>query len=122
MANRVTDEDVKKIISTTIDTTPFITPANLIVTDRLSGEGLGDPLLKEIERWLAAHLVAIRDPVYKTEKTGDASATVFAEGGKGLDATPYGQQVKVLDITGKMATLGQKAAKLEVIDFMESDE
>ena len=58
---RVIDAEIKEIIDTTIDTDPFIEAANLVVTARLANQGIGDDLLKEIERWFAAHLVAIRD-------------------------------------------------------------
>ena len=110
---RVIDAEVKKIIDTTIDTDPFIQAANLIVTDRLSNQGLGDDLLKEIERWFAAHLVAIREPQAKAEKVGDTGVTYFGKDGYGLDATPYGQQVMVLDPTGRMATLGKRPAEMK---------
>lgn len=116
---RITDEEVKQIIETTINTTPFITAANLIVTDRLGDEGIDDDLLKEIERWMAAHLVAIREPQTKTEKTGDTGVTYFGKDGLGLDATPYGQQVKVLDPTGLMATLGSRPAGVKAFELFD---
>jgi len=121
MTERVTGDQVKKIIETNLtapEISPFIKAANLMVTDWLDDSGLSATHLKEIERWLAAHLVAIRDPVYKSEKTGDASATRFGTAGLGLDFTPYGQQVKVLDTTGTLGDLGLKSASLEVIDFI----
>ena len=116
---RVTDEEVKEIIETTITTTPFITAANLVVTSRLGDQGIDDDLLKEIERWFAAHLVAIREPQAKTEKTGDTGVTYFGKDGTGLDATPYGQQVKVLDPTGLMATLGSRAAEMKAFELFD---
>src|SRR3990167_11412597 len=55
---RVTSIEVKEIISTDIaDLTAYITAANLLVTEVLGGL-LSDALLKEIERWLSAHLIA----------------------------------------------------------------
>jgi len=114
---RVTDDEVKEIIETSITTTPFITVANLIVTERLANEGLGDSLLKEIERWLAAHLVAIRDQRPQNERIGDANITYQGRSGLGLDATQYGQQVKILDTSGKLANLGKRVARIEMIDF-----
>lgn len=115
MSNRVTNSEVKTIIDTDVDVTAFITVANLIVTNMLSGGSLSDAMLKEIERWLSAHFVAIRDPRIGQEKIGDASVTYLLTTGKGLDATPFGQQVKVLDTTGKLAQLGKSTAKLETI-------
>jgi hypothetical protein len=124
MTERVTGDQVKKIIDTTLiasEISLFIKAANLLVTDWLGNSGLTEPHLKEIERWLSAHLVAIRsqDSVSKAEKTGDASITRHGQTGLGLDFTPYGQQVKVLDITGTMANLGLKPASLETINFLD---
>ena len=116
---RVIDAEVKQIIDTTIDTNPFIQAANLVVTERLSSQGLDDDLLKEIERWFAAHLVAIREPQAKAEKTGDSSVTYFGKDGTGLDSTPYGQQVRVLDPTGRMATLGKRVAEMKAFELYD---
>jgi hypothetical protein len=115
---RVTDEEVKEIISTSLDTTAFITAANLIVSEFLDSSGLTDAHLKEIERWLAAHLVAIRDPKVLSEAIGDAQAT-YEVGilGRGLNFTSYGQQVLILDTTGKLASVGKREAKIETIQF-----
>ena len=111
---RVIDAEVKKIIDTTINTDPFIEAANLIVTNRLGNQGVSDALLKEIERWFAAHLVAIREPQVKAIKAGDSMDTYFrGQEGKGLDSTPYGQQVKLLDPTGRMASIGKKPAEMK---------
>ena len=116
---RCTDTEIKEIIETTIDTTPFIQAANLVVTARLGAQGLGDDLLKEIERWFTAHLVAIREPQAKAEKVGDTGVTYFGKDGYGLDATPYGQQVKVLDPTGLMATLGSRPAEMKAFGLFD---
>lgn len=120
MANRVTTEEVEAIIDTTLtDISAFITAANLTVTARLGDdEDLSDDQLKEIERWLAAHLVAIRDPRLKAEGADGATAT-YEKGqlGKSLEFTSYGQQVLMLDTSGKMKTLGKRRAVLDVIDF-----
>jgi len=116
---RVTGAEVLAIIDTeltAIEVAPFITVANIIVTNQLTGEHSAD-LLKEIERWLAAHFVAIRDPRAKTEKTGDASTSYYGEAGKGFDHTPYGQQVLALDTTGILASLGKRKAEFRSIDL-----
>lgn len=108
---RVTDTEVKTILETSIDTTPFITTANIIVTDRLSGEGLDADLLAQIELYLSAHLATFRDPRIKTEQIGAQQARAEYQMiaiGTGLDSTSYGQMVKMLDTTGIMATIGKK--------------
>ena len=68
---RATEAEVKEIIETDRtdeQVTPFLKAANLLVTDVLTGLGYSDDLLKEIERWLAAHFVAIRDPRMTKER------------------------------------------------------
>ena len=116
---RVTNAEVKEIIDTELteaQVAPFVEIANLIVTDRLTGEH-STALLKEIERWLAAHFAAIRDPRAKSEKTADASATYYGNAGLGLNHTPYGQQVLAMDTTGILASLGKRKASFRTIDL-----
>lgn len=102
MAARVSDAEVKEILDTSISTTPFITAANLIVNQHLLNAALSDELLTEIERWLAAHLACMRDPRLRDAATEGGTRASYERGaaGKGLDATSYGQQVKLLDPTG----------------------
>lgn len=113
MAWRVTEEEVRGIIETDekISVAPFIASATAL-TDRVSAQDsasvLNAALLKEIEKNLAAHFYALRDPQYAENKTGDASAVYQGETGKGLDYTPWGQAAKDLDISGTLATLGKK--------------
>ncbi len=61
-------------------------------------------LLKEIERWFTAHMVAtVFDRPASKERVGDVDmwyANVWKEN---LASTPYGQMVKQLDLSGKMA-------------------
>lgn len=122
MAYRVRDDEVKQILDTDINTTPFIETANVFINDLLSTEisegTVSAAVLRQMELWLAAHFVSIRDKPVKSEKAGDGQVTYAVQEGKGLDATPYGQQVKAIDPTGKMATVGGKTAKLETIDFL----
>lgn len=120
---RVTGDEVKEIINTSlsaIEVVPFITSANLIVTERLGGQNVSVSVLKEVERWISAHLVAIRsqDSVSKAEKTGDASITRHGETKMGLDFTPYGQQAKLLDPTGRLEGAGKGIAKVETIKIV----
>ncbi|KKN42006.1 hypothetical protein LCGC14_0717660 [marine sediment metagenome] len=113
---RVTNAQVKGIIVTTIDTEPFIRSANVFVTNKLTNQGLSDALLTEIELWLAAHFVAIREGKITDETMGDAKvAFERAKMGKGLEATSYGQQALVLDSTGILAQSGKKRAIIQVV-------
>lgn len=106
---RVTGREVKGIIQTRFDeieVEPFVDTAHVLVDTHLAGAGLSEELLKQIELWLAAHLIAIDDP-RTTDRNVDGLRISFerAEQGKGLDSTRYGQQVRMLDPTGKLAQL-----------------
>lgn len=116
---RVTDAEVKEILTTTLTTTAFITAANLTVT-RVLGTSLNADELKEIERWLAAHLTCMNDPRERAITVGAASAGFEGDWGLGLDHTRYGQQVKILDTTGKLAALGRRRGKVTVVVRKES--
>ena len=108
---RVTDAEVKQIIDTTIsDVSPFITVASLQV-DRIAAKGvLGTAELKEIERWLSAHFIAIRDKRTIKDTVGDTSHTYEGKTDMGLNFTRYGQQALLLDTTGTLAESGKRKA------------
>ena len=119
MANRVTGDEVKEIISTSLTAAQiasFITAANRIVTNTLTGSTATAADKKEIERWLTAHLICIRDPRKKSEKIGDAQDT-YDTGNKGkrLESTEYGKTVLLIDPTGLMCNVGKRPAKIEAI-------
>lgn len=105
---RVTDTEVKQIIETEKDTTPFINTADLVVSESLESVGLSEERLKQITLWLAAHYTAItveRGGI-TFDKTGDASSSFGAKITKsGLASTRYGQQALVLDTSGTLATI-----------------
>jgi hypothetical protein len=106
---RVTEAEVEAIIDvdSSISATAFITAANLLIDEVLSGEGMDDDYLKEIERWLAAHFVAMRQRQLKAQWLGTAKEEYIGAVGKGLDFTQYGQTVKLLDTSGKLAKVGK---------------
>jgi hypothetical protein len=116
MVNRVTDCEIKSIIETDLATLPFAQSAHALVEDcDLAGKGLGESTLKLVELWLAAHFVAIRERQLQSEKMGDSADAYMGEVGKGLDATTYGQQAKVLDTTGALANLGKRRPVFEAL-------
>lgn len=104
---RVLEAEVKAIVATKLEAAaiaPFLQSANVLVTEHLGDAGLSEDLLAQIELWLAAHFVEIRDPQVKDRQIGDLTVSHHArQPGKGLDATPYGQQVRLLDPTGRLA-------------------
>lgn len=105
MATRASASDVTKIIDTTLTSlSPFIKAANITVNNYLADEdSLDDETLKEIEIWLSAHFVAVRDRRRKSETASGVGQSFdgFASG-QGLKATIYGQQAIALDSTGKL--------------------
>ena len=120
MSTRVTDSEVREIIDIDVsitNITPFITIANLLVTDKLSNSGLSVEMLKEIERWLSAHFVAIRDPRVKSESIGGISTSYQGTTGEGLKSTLYGQQAIMFDTTGTLANFGMKKASIGIAEY-----
>lgn len=114
MTIRTTEDRVRAIIksSVSIDVTPFMTPASLIV-DRISTNDTDGVLstteLGEIETWLAAHLYGLRDAQYQSKSTGGASASFQGQTGLCLDLTWWGQTAKVLDTTGYLSRIDLEA-------------
>lgn len=118
---RTTEDEVKAIIDTELtgdEITPFLRSANVFVTASLGSTVLSVDHLREIEAWVAAHFVAVRDPRLTSRKAGEATDTYQKAGeGKRLEATIYGQQALVLDTTGTLAGLqsAQRTARIEVL-------
>lgn len=81
----------------------WISVAHRIVEDRLTGEGVPDPTLKEIERQLSAHYATINDPEGGDVTLGGTESSDSTERGLHLDQTRYGQAAKTLDPTGMLA-------------------
>lgn len=111
---RTTDILVKGVIEVDVDIplTPFIEVSNELVTEVCvpftNGDGsayYSATRLELIERWLAAHFYAIRDPRLSHESAGSVSASYQNRVDLGLDQTTYGQQAKLLDTKGGLASL-----------------
>ena len=127
MANRVTASEVKEILNgstitdAVVDT--FIIGANALITKVFASDGdITTVMLKELERWLTAHLIASTvDRLAKQEKLDDAEVTYsepvvyFGVGSKMLSTTPYGRNVLTLDFTGKMGKAGATNATVFAI-------
>lgn len=100
------------------DLSPFIYAASELVAE-LCGQNAKFPpcppytkrRMSLITTWLAAHFLAIRDPRYKQEQIGAASATYAIETAKNLDSTQYGQQAKLLDTFGNLAYIDEHPSK-----------
>lgn len=119
MDQRVDAEDVKAIIETKVgDLTPFIAAAHLLVERHVTPHLSDEALLKEIERWLAAHFLAVRDPRLTQQRIGDASENYEGAVGvlaQGLEATRYGRQAVAIDPTGGLAAAHKQRATLKAL-------
>jgi hypothetical protein len=122
MATRVTPDDVKQIIDTDLtNLIPFIKAANIVV-ERVLGtdDNMTEEQLEQIELWLAAHFIAIRDPVARSESIGETRVEYWlgtVDGATGLKMTPYGQMACALDTSGKLTTVAARRAEMKALDL-----
>jgi len=117
---RVTATEVKAILDDSLLTDPqidvYISSANVMV-NKVLGTEVTD-ILKEIERWLTAHMITItRERQAKKEGAGGASIEYTGNYGEGLKQTSYGQMVLNLDSSGSFAALGGNAAYTFAIPY-----
>jgi hypothetical protein len=119
MATRTTAEKVLEIIKTKLtedEVEPYVTSANVMVTQALGSSGLGVDVLAEIERWVAAHMIAVTKTRQATnEKAGTASVTYGGKYGANLSSTSYGQMALTLDTTGALVALGGRAMEIYAV-------
>lgn len=122
MATTIVDADVKALISTTRDTTPFIDVADCVVSEvvgqpdpdsnpdnQSSAVGLSQRRLNAITKYLAAHFV------YVSEANGVISARVggvgedyysrYASKADGFGTTQFGKIACQLDTSGRLASI-----------------
>jgi uncharacterized protein (DUF1697 family) len=117
---RTTAIAVKQIIDTDLEdeiVESYIQSANVMVTNILGEDTtLNEETRTEIERWFTAHLIAsTREQQIQKAKAGPAEVQYQGRTYSGLYSTMYGQQVNLLDPTGKMANLGGKTASMQAI-------
>lgn len=113
MATRTTSNAVGEIIEvdSSISVTPFIEAASALVDDVCVNSGYAATKLELIERWLAAHFYAIRDPRAVQEQAGSVRATYQSKVDLGLNTTHYGQMAMQLDTAGNLSTHNASAVK-----------
>lgn len=115
---RVTDAEVKSLIDTQRDTSPFIDTASLVVTESIAPKGLSDDRLRQIELYLAAHFTTLAEERggLAMSRTGDSEER-YAVGdlGRGFNMTRFGQQALALDSSGALASLSTSAGKLKAL-------
>lgn len=117
MAN-VTPDEVEEIIAvdSSLDVNPFIFASSVLLDAMLPSGEIGTAQRKEIERWLTAHFITIRQGQLEEQEIGDAKDT-YALGylSGGIKSTTYGQQAVALDTSGSLAKAEMPKAKLEVL-------
>ncbi|MCK5019473.1 MAG: DUF4054 domain-containing protein [Candidatus Peribacteraceae bacterium] len=122
MAVRVSATEVRVVITTSLLDTAidaYIAIANPMVTNTVTC-GLSEAVLKEIERWLTAHLIGItKERATTKEKLGEAAVEYAGTFGKGLEQTSWGQMVLQLDTCGQFANLGKKDINITAITSFE---
>ena len=125
MANRTTASAVKILLDSTLEDSivvSFIDVANSLATEKLATDTtLGVERREQIERYLSAHLIASTiERMGQEEKIGEASIKYTGATGKGLEATSYGQMVKVLDTTGAFAQADKRVASIKAIKSFDT--
>ncbi len=123
MAARVNASEVKELINT--DLTDVIVASSIDIASRfiddiVVGAGLSADRLADVELYLSAHFVAMRDQdegMITEQDVGDAKVKYSGEFGKSLNLTRYGQMAIFLDTSGKLAasTLTQVKARFETV-------
>ena len=110
MACPVTDSDLRAVrepdaIPPGVDLGPFLKAARSLMSaveqcasDK--GQDLTAEQIHSIETYLAAHFSTSAYPIYSSEKSEGASATLALKVGEGLASTPYGQNASALDTSG----------------------
>lgn len=117
----VLDKDVKGIIETKRDTTPFIATATLIVVEAPKMAILSQARKDQIIIYLSAHFV------WNAESNGLVMAEInkarevyrtFSDKSYGLDTSRYGQMAIQLDTTGTLSamSLSTLPAKFKVFE------
>ena len=117
---RTTAAEVKEIMDdvtlTDIIVDAYIKTANLFVTNHLGDSDLDAGTLEDIERWVAAHAIAMaRERQAKKEEAGSAKVEYGIVFGSGLMATSYGQMAVALDSTGVLQALAQQKMKVKLL-------
>jgi hypothetical protein len=111
---RTTLAAVNKIIqydSTNVpDPQLMIDSASLMVTNVI-GVALNEATAELVERYLAAHLIAISDPRLQSEQVKSLQSSYQVRLSDGLGITHFGTTAMMLDSSGKLAVWNNKVVK-----------
>jgi hypothetical protein len=114
---RATDSDVRAYVDVPADvvTTSYINVASVVSEAYLSGKGLSEPILTQIEIFLAAHFatLAVERGGLTREQQGQSSQSyqMLSTRQTGFASTRFGQQAIALDASGTLAAVGSTHLK-----------
>ncbi|MFW6002556.1 MAG: hypothetical protein ACOCQD_04380 [archaeon] len=118
MATATVDE-VRAIIDTNIEDTnveSYIDSASSLLSIWFSGVTASQELLTELEKWVAAHLIAMtKERQAKEEGAGGAYIKYAGVFGTGLKTTSYGQTAIEIDTTNTLRSVSGKQIKFFAI-------
>ncbi len=111
---RTTDAAVRAITTVpkkVTDLTPYIEVANNMVTRVCLESDYDDATLELIERYLAAHFLAVHFPISIMERAASVQSLKEHKVALGLMNTRYGQQACMIDTAGNLAAVSANAEK-----------
>ena len=116
---RVTAANVQEVIETALteaEINACINTAHLLIgaKTRMLTE-LGSDLLAQIELWLSAHFVSVREPRIAQETIDDNTIRYEQSKAGSIADTTYGQVALALDTTLSLAGATTKRAVIEVL-------
>lgn len=118
MATATVDE-VRAIIDTNIEDDnieSYIDSASSLLSIWFSGVTASQELLTELEKWVAAHLIAMtKERQAKEEGAGGAYIRYAGVFGTGLKTTSYGQTAIEIDTTNTLRSVSGKQIKFFAI-------
>ena len=103
-------------VYTGITLTPFITAANMLVTQCCTDltDDYTTAELVIIETWLSAHFYTVKDMRAEMERAGSVQEKVQSKVDLGFDTSHYGQTAMRLDYHGGLGKLNEQIKKGEV--------
>lgn len=122
---RITEDDLKEIINTNLSSITieaFIQTATTLVDSVLIGKGLSTTLLTEIEKYIAAHLIAFNSERQAYKKSVNETSETYGVLGKMLEGTTYGQTALMLDISGALLNAGKIVASIQAVPQFDDSE
>jgi len=102
------------------ETTAFIATAHVILCNVLDGYGIPASLLKNIEKYLAAHFANLTYSSVSRQGLGPMTTTFLLKIDLGFNATRYGQMAMTLDPTGMLENFRRKRVKMVNLGSGES--